>query len=261
MPRKHRSTSTNIHESFSDIALLMLATFVFLLVTIMITSKLAEENQLPRLKASVADLEKRIKETEAINRRLLNDIDTMANMSVESQMEAALEAVGLGKSSNRRKDFDLFVKGLKDLPGNSLHLMVDATGSMHGATTFLIPVLRVVVIRSGKRLEAITWFSDGTAATYQGTMGSMFDNLMSGAPFVGSEETIGRAFRYAASHAPIPDAYVLIGDEPSDDRIYYSDIPSPVFTIPIGKSNADTLFAYEKLARETKGKMMQLVFQ
>ena len=261
MPRKHRSTSTNIHESFSDIALLMLATFVFLLVTIMITSKLAEENQLPRLKASVADLEKRIKETEAINRRLLNDIDTMANMSVESQMEAALEAVGLGKSSNRRKDFDLFVKGLKDLPGNSLHLMVDATGSMHGATTFLIPVLRVVVIRSGKRLEAITWFSDGTAATYQGTMGSMFDNLMSGAPFVGSEETIGRAFRYAVSHAPIPDAYVLIGDEPSDDRIYYSDIPSPVFTIPIGKSNADTLFAYEKLARETKGKMMQLVFQ
>ena len=185
----------------------------------------------------------------------------MANMSVESQMEAALEAVGLGKSSNRRKDFDLFVKGLKDLPGNSLHLMVDATGSMHGATTFLIPVLRVVVIRSGKRLEAITWFSDGTAATYQGTMGSMFDNLMSGAPFVGSEETIGRAFRYAVSHAPIPDAYVLIGDEPSDDRIYYSDIPSPVFTIPIGKSNADTLFAYEKLARETKGKMMQLVFQ
>ena len=56
MARKHRSSSTNIHESFSDIALLMLATFVFLLVTIMITSKLAEENQLPRLKASVAEL-------------------------------------------------------------------------------------------------------------------------------------------------------------------------------------------------------------
>ena len=132
MPRKHRSSTTNIHESFSDIALLMLATFVFLLVTIMITSKLAEENQLPRLKASVAELEERIKKTEAINQRLLNDIDTMANMSVDSQMEASLEAVGLGKSSNRRKDFDLFVKGLKDLPGNTLHLMVDATGSMHG---------------------------------------------------------------------------------------------------------------------------------
>ena len=261
MPRKHRASTTNIHESFSDIALLMLATFVFLLVTIMITSKLAEENQLPRLKASVAELQDRIKKTEAINQRLLNDIDTMANMSVESQMEASLEAVGLGKSSNRRKDFDLFVKGLKDLPGNSLHLMVDATGSMHGAATFLIPVLRVIVIRSGKRMDAITWFSDGTAATYQGTMGSMFDNLMSGAPFVGSEETIGRAFRYAASHAPVPDAYLLIGDEPSDDRIYYSDIPSPVFTIPIGNSNADTLFAYEKLAHETGGKMLQMIFQ
>lgn len=261
MARKHRSSSTNIHESFSDIALLMLATFIFLLVTIMITSKLAEENQLPRLKASVAELQERVAKAEATNRRLLGDLDTMANMSVESQMESALEAVGLGKSSKRRKDFDLFIEGLKELPGSSLHLMVDATGSMHGAAHFLIPVLRVIVIRSGKSLDAVTWFSDGTAATYQGTMGSMFDNLMSGAPFVGSEETIGRAFRYAVSHAPIPDAYVLIGDEPSDDRIYYSDIPSPVFTIPIGKTNADTLFAYEKLAKQTRGKMLQLIFQ
>ena len=261
MARKHRSSSTNIHESFSDIALLMLATFVFLLVTIMITSKLAEENQLPQLKASVAELEERVQKAETENRRLLGNMDTMANMSVESQMESALEAVDLGKSSKRRKDFDLFVKGLKELPGQTLHLMVDATGSMHGSTTFLIPVLRVIVIRSGKRMDAITWFSDGTAATYQGTMGSMFDNLMSGAPFVGSEETIGKAFRYAAKHAPAPGAYVLIGDEPSEDRVHYSGIPSPVFTIPIGKTNADTLFAYGKLAKETKGKMLQLVFQ
>ena len=92
-------------------------------------------------------------------------------------------------------------------------------------------------------------------------MGSMFDNLMSGAPFVGSEETIGKAFRHAVREAPIPGAYILIGDEPSDDRIYYSDIPAPVFTIPIGKTNADTLFAYEKLAKQTKGKMLQMVFQ
>lgn len=261
MAKKHRSSSTNIHESFSDIALLMLATFVFLLVTIMITSKLAEENQLPQLKASVAELEERIKRAETENRRLLGDLDSMANMSVESQMEAALEAVDLGKSSKRRKDFDLFVKGLKEIPGDSIHLMVDATGSMHGAANFLIPVLRVIVIRTGKKMDAITWFSDGTAATYQGSVGSMFDNLMSGAPFVGSEETIGRAFRYAVSHAPVPGAYILIGDEPSDDRIYYSDIPRPVFTIPIGKTNADTLYAYEKLARETRGKMLQLVFQ
>jgi len=261
MPRKHRASSTNIHESFSDIALLMLATFIFLLVTIMITSKLAEENQLPQLKASVSDLQEKLKKAEADKQRLLNDIDSLAAMSVESQMETSLQAVGLGKSSNRRKDFDLFIKGLTELPGDTLHLMVDATGSMHGATTFLIPVLRIIVIRSGKRIDAITWFSDGNAATYQGTLGSMFDNLMSGAPFVGSEETIGRAFRYAASHAPVPGAYLLIGDEPSDDRIYYSEIPSPVFTIPIGKTNADTLYAYEMLAKETKGKMLQMVFQ
>jgi hypothetical protein len=261
MARKHRSSPPNIHESFSDIALLMLATFIFLLVTIMITSKLAEDNQLPRLKASVEDLQKRVEKAESENRRLLGNMESMVNMSVDSQMETALEAVGLGKSSNRRKDFDLFVKGLKKLPGNSLHLMVDATGSMHGATTFLIPVLRVIVIRSGKRMDAITWFSDGNAATYQGTMGSMFDNLMNGAPFVGSEETIGKAFRYAAREAATPGAYILIGDEPSDDRIHYFDIPAPVFTIPIGTTNADALFAYQKLADQTQGKMLQLVFQ
>ena len=261
MARKKRSSSTNIHESFSDIALLMLATFVFLLVTIMITSKLAEENQLPQLKASVVDLQKKLQTAESTNRRLLGDMDNMVNMSVESQMEHTLEAVGLGKNNKKRKDFDLFVKGLKDIPGNSLHLMVDATGSMHGATTFLIPVLRIIVIRSGKRLDAITWFSDGTAATYHGSMGAMFDNLMSGAPFIGSEETIGRAFRHAAREAPAPGAYLLIGDEPSDDRIHYMEIPSPVFTIPIGKQNPETVWAYQKLADETKGKMLQLVFQ
>lgn len=261
MARKQRSSSTNIHESFSDIALLMLATFIFLLVTIMITSKLAEENQLPQLKASVSELQQKLEQAQSTNRRLLGDLDSMANMTVESQMEHSLEAVGLGKNSKNRKDFDLFVKGLKDIPGESLHLMVDGTGSMHGATTFLIPVLRVIVIRSGKRLDAITWFSDGTAATYKGSMGSMFDNLMSGAPFVGSEETIGKAFRHAVREAPTPGAYILIGDEPSDDRIHSFDIPSPVFTIPIGKQNPDTLWAYEKLANETGGKMLQLVFQ
>ncbi|WP_455208311.1 hypothetical protein [Kaarinaea lacus] len=261
MARKQRSSSTNIHESFSDIALLMLATFVFLLVTIMITSKLAEENQLPQLKASVSELQKKLENAESINRRLLGDMDSMVNMTVESQMEHSLEAVGLGKNSKNRKDFDLFVKGLKDIPGESLHLMVDGTGSMHGATTFLIPVLRIIVIRSGKRLDAITWFSDGTAATYRGTMGSMFDNLMSGAPFIGSEETIGKAFRHAVREAPRPGAYLLIGDEPSDDKIHPYEIPSPVFTIPIGKQNPDTIWAYQKLADETGGKMLQLVFQ
>jgi len=258
MARKHRSSPPNIHESFSDIALLMLATFVFLLVTIMITSRLAEQNQLPLLKASVSDLQQQLKQAELENQRLLANLDGMANMTVESQMETALQAVGLGKNSKNRKDFDLFVKGLNDLPGKSLHLMIDATGSMHGVTTFLIPVLRVIVIRSGKQLDALTWFSDGKNETYTGTMGGMFDKLMDGAPFVGSEETIGKAFRHAAKNAPTPGAYLLIGDEPSADRIHYFDIPSPVYTIPIGKQNPETLWAYRTLAEKTHGKMLQI---
>ena len=78
----------------------------------------------------------------------------MAGMGTESQIERVIAAAGVGK-----KDFDLFVKGLKDLPGDDMHLMVDATGSMHGAVTFLVPILRAIVIRSGKKLSAVTWFS------------------------------------------------------------------------------------------------------
>jgi hypothetical protein len=258
MKKKYRSSPPNIHESFSDIALLMLATFVFLLVTIMITSKMAEENQLPQLKRNVAELTKALAKAEQQNRNLLSHMDQLATMSPEVQMEHALEAAGLGKNNKNRKDFDVFVKGLKDIPGDSLHLMVDATGSMHGVTTFIIPILRVIVIRSGKRLDAITWFSDGKSETYRGSMGSMFDNLMDGAPFIGSEETIGRAFRDAARNAPAPGAYLLIGDEPSRDRIHYFYIPAPVFTLPLGKNNPETTYAYQKLAEETGGKMLQL---
>ena len=258
MPRKRKSATPNIHESFSDIALLMLATFVFLLVTIMITSKLAEQNQLPILKKNVSELKKQLEKSQEINRQLTANMDNIASMTVESQMEQALVAAGFGKQGKKRKDFDLFVDGLKNLPGNSIHLMVDATGSMHGVTSFIIPILRVIVIRSNKKLDAITWFSDNRSETYQGSMGSMFDNLMNGAPFMGSEETIGRAFRDAAKAAPNPGAYILIGDEPSSDRIHYFHIPSPVFTIPLGHSNPDTTWAYETLSKETGGKVLKL---
>ena len=258
MKKTRRSSPPNIHESFSDMALLMLATFVFLLVTIMITSKLAEQNQLPQLKQDVATLSKALEQAEQKNRNLMSNMDKLVTVSMAAQMEQALETAGFEQNSKNRKDLDLFVQGLKDLPGHSIHLMVDATGSMHGVTTFIIPILRVIIIRSGKRLDAITWFSDGKSETYQGSMGSMFDNLMNGAPFIGSDETIGRAFRDAARNAPIPGAYLLIGDEPSTDRIHYFNIPSPVFTVPLGKDNPETTYAYQKLADETKGKMLQL---
>ena len=188
--------------------------------------------------------------------RLMNSLDALAGMSADSQMEQALAAVGLASGKNH-KDFDVFIKGLRELPGDSLHLMVDATGSMHGASNFVIPVLRVIVIRSGKRLDALTWFSDHRAETYQGSMGTMLDQLIEGAPFTGAEETIGHAFKYAAA----PSAYLLIGDEPPSDRIVYFNIPSPVFTLPIGKDNPDTNWHYKTLAEKTGGKMLHMEFQ
>lgn len=257
MRRKHRSSPPNTYEMFSDISLLMLATFIFLLVTILITSRMAEQYQTPKLEREVSELQKELKKSESDRKRLMSDLDSMAGMSTDAQMNQALAAAGLDSGKNR-KDFDLFIQGLRKIPGKTLHLMVDATGSMHGVSNFLIPILRVIVIRSGKHLDAITWFSDGKAETYHGTMGDMFDRLMEGAPFIGSDETIGYGFEYAAKHAPKPGAYLLIGDEPPTDNIVYFNIPSPVFTLPIGRDNPDTNWHFEKLADETGGKMLHI---
>jgi len=257
MRRKHRSSPPNIYEMFSDIALLMLATFIFLLVTILITSRMAEQYQTPKLKSAIKELQADLEKSRAEHDRLMADLDTMAGMSTESQMDRALAAAGL-ESGKNRKDFNLFIKGLRDIPGRSLHLMVDATGSMHGVSNFLIPILRVIVIRSGKQLDAVTWFSDGKVETYQGTMGDMFDHLMQGAPFIGADETMGHAFRYVEENSPAPGAYLVIGDEPPSDNVVYFNIPSPVYTLPIGKNDPDTQWHYQKLADETGGKMLRL---
>ncbi len=256
MKERRRVGPTNIFEIFSDVAMLMLTTFVFLLVTILITSRVAEQYQVPKLKQDLSNAQQDLAESAKDYERLLSELGELASMGTESQIDQILKTAGIGK-----KDFDLFVEGLKDVPGRDIHLVVDATGSMHGAVTFLIPVLRAIVVRSGKELSAMTWFADGQAGTGSGTMGEMFDQLMQGAPFAGANETIGDAFTKAARNAPAPGAYILIGDEPSDDRIYYRAIPSPVFTLPIGKSNPNTEWQYQQLAEKTGGKMLRLHFQ
>lgn len=260
MKYQRRAGESNVHESFSDMALLMLATFVFLLVVILITSRLQQEVEVPRLKKEVAELKEELKQKESETSRLYSELDEMAGMGTDAQIEKVLQAVGLDSATGRH-DFDVFVRGLKDIPGKDIHLVIDATGSMHGAATFLVPLLRVIVIRSGKELSALTWFADGNADTYQGTMGEILDSFMSGAPFMGNNETIGDAFTKAAKNAPKPGAYVLLGDEPSDDRIYYLNIPAPVFTIPIGQSDPGTKVEYQTLADKTHGKMLQLTFK
>lgn len=260
MKIRHRSSGVNIFESFSDVALLMLATFIFLLVTILITSRMAEEYELPRLKKEVEELRSQLAATSTEKSRLTQELGDMAGMATEVQMERVLRKASLDQGQGR-KDFEIFIEGLKNLPGEDLHLIVDATGSMHGVSTFLIPILRVVVIRSGKHLDAITWFSDNKAETYTGSMGEMFDQLMNGAPFIGANETIGDALHKAADNSRTPGAYLLLGDEPSDDHIFYSDVPAPVFTLPIGRTNPSTIWEYKTLAEHTDGKMLHLVFK
>ena len=256
MSKKSRSTYTNIYESFSDVSLLMLTTFIFLMVTILLTSRMAQEYEVPRLKKEIQKLKNELASAQIDKQRIAGHMDELSMMAESNPMERIIETATFG-----RKDFDVFIKGLKNLPGKDLHLVIDASGSMHGLTSFLIPVLRTIVVRSKKHLSALTWYSDGEAETYTGTMGAMFDALMSGAPFGGNLETIGKAFRAAKRNAPAPGAYLLVGDEPSNDKINYSGIPSPVFTLPLGQSDYETTQNFKEIADKTGGRMLHLDFK
>lgn len=250
------SSAADNFQIFTDMALMMLGTFIFLLVLFVMTSTVAEQQQVPKLTKEVKAMEREIKELQGENERLLAELGDLSGMGVETQIDRILEQSGVGK-----KDFELFVEGLHRIPGKDLHLVIDATGSMHGVATFLVPILKAIVIRSGKEVSAISWFSDGTVGTYTGSMGEMLDQLMQGAPFSGPNETIGDAFTQAAKNAPAPGAYMLIGDEPSDDRIFYRKIPAPVFTLPLGTENVGTQEEYKSLAERTGGQMLHLKFQ
>jgi hypothetical protein len=260
MMLRRRPKDSNFYIILTDISFSILITFIFLLVVILITSRTQQTVEYPRIKKENAAMKQQLEELEQDNQRLYSELGDVGDGGSEAQLEEVLQAVGLNNAKGR-KDFDLFVKGLNAIPGQDIHLVIDATGSMHGVSGFLVPLLRVIVARSHKEVSAITWFSDNKADTYQGTMGEMLDSFMKGAPFVGGNETIGDAFFRAEESAPAPGAYVLLGDEPSDDRIYYLDIPAPVFTIPIGRADPNTWHEYNALAEKTHGKLLQLTFQ
>lgn len=241
-------------------ALLMLAAFIFLFALILVNAQLQgggksklDSMELERLQQQLAQLEQR-------NRQLQEEMNELAGADVKEQMDKVLASAGLSKGKGKR-DFDLFIEGLKNLPGSELHLVVDATGSMHGVTTFLIPILRVIAVRSGKHVSAVSWYADKRTGTYTGSMGAMFDNLMQNAPFVGSDETIGHAFREIAQTSAVPSAYMLIGDEPPTDVVGYLEIPAPVFTLPLGRNDSGTIYAYKTMAEKTGGKMLKLKFE
>jgi len=274
--RRQPQQDNSFYEIFSDMALLMLAAFIFLFALILINAQLQGSRHDPVSEREVASLKEKLADTEQQNRKLQQDLNNVASVDAQGQLDnlqALLDGQDMQQQVDKvmlsaqmatgkgRKDFDMFVKGLRNLPGKDLHIVVDATGSMHGVTTFLIPVLRLIAIRSGKHLSALTWYANRKEGTFNGSMAEMFDKLMADAPFIGMDETIGHAFHHIATASPIPGAYLLIGDEPPTDRVLYHEIPAPVFTLPLGTSTGNTKYAFQKMADETGGQMLELKFQ
>ncbi|MBN4076741.1 hypothetical protein JYT48_00530 [Mariprofundus ferrooxydans] len=260
MRRRNNQESVSIYEVFSDMALLMLATFIFLLVMILLVSKMQGGGESENSRQQIAELEDALAKFKARNVELMQEMNSLIGSDSEKQMDKVLALAGFGEGKGR-KDFELMVKGLRALPGKDLHLMVDATGSMHGVTSFLIPVLRVIAIRSGKHLSAVTWYADMKSNTFTGSMGEMFDKLMQEAPFVGAEETVGHAFDAVSKHSPVPGAYLLIGDEAPTDTVHYHAIRAPVFTLPLGSSDTSTRVSFQKIADISGGRMLELRFR
>lgn len=254
MSRRRQSASTSIYEIFSDMAMLMLGTFIFLFVLLLLGFRFSQAEQVPNLREEIEELKTQLEAARSAEESMQRDLKRMVEN--DDQFERLLAGASVGK-----KDFELFVKGLRDIPGESIHLVVDASGSMHGISSFLVPILRHIILRADKRLDALTWFVDDRAETYTGTMAEMLDQLVNDAPFAGNQETIGAAFRSAARNAPPPGAYMLIGDEPSVDKVYYPGIPSPVFTLPFGRHEPTTEAAYREIAEQTGGRMLMLDFK
>ncbi len=274
--RRQPKEDNSFYEIFSDMALLMLAAFIFLFALILINAQLQGSKSDPVSERELASLKDKLADTEQKNLKLQQEINNLASVNAQEQLgnlQALMDGQDVQQQVDKvmlsaqmatgkgRKDFDLFVKGLRNLPGKDLHIVVDATGSMHGVTTFLIPVLRLIAIRSGKHLSALTWYANRKEGTYTGSMAEMFDDLMADAPFVGMDETVGHAFHHIVTTSPIPGAYLLIGDEPPTDRVLYHEIPAPVFTLPLGTSTGNTKYAFQKMADKTGGKMLELKFQ
>jgi len=260
MRSRREQDISSIYEVFSDMALLMLAAFIFLFSMFLLVSKAQDSGESMKTKAQIEGLEKELAAAKARNLELLQEMNNVVGTDSQEQMNKVLTAAGLGQGQGR-KDFEMMIEGLRSLPGKDLHLVIDATGSMHGVTAFLIPVLRVIAIRSGKHLSGITWYADNRLGTYSGTMGEMFDYLMQSAPFIGNEETIGHTFDVLTKVAHIPSAYMLIGDEPSTDKIHYHAIQAPVFTLPLGNSDTSTKVQFQKIADISGGRMLELKFR
>ncbi len=253
---RHRESSESIFEVFSDMALLMLAAFVFMFALVLIYSQGMSSGNSKETLAQVEKLKQDLAAANARNAQLQDELNQVAGNDVQQQIQRVLKSAGLGSGKGKR-DFDLFISGLKKLPGRDLHMVVDATGSMHGVTAFLIPVLRVIALRSGKRISAVSWFADRRIGTFHGTTGEMFDQLLQNAPFVGSDETIGYTFEMLRQQQQ-PGAYMLIGDEPPTDKVHYQSIPAPVFTLPLAINDSDTEVAFQNIAKFTGGKMLKL---
>lgn len=217
-----------------------------------------QADQVQDLQQALAAASQDQSETETLRRevqRLQAELKKGIPPLPESYVDQARQSFGLGKH-----DLDLFIDGLRHLPGKDLHLVVDATGSMHSVKFLLRVLLMAIVTKSGKDITGLTWYANGQAKTYHGSQAQMFDMMFSGAPFSGDLETLKHGFDTAVANTRTPpSAFLVLGDEPSNDGLP-ATTPSPIFSMPIG-DDPQLLQEFEVLAEMNGGKMLKMRLQ
>src|SRR3569832_474311 len=146
MAKKKQTESSiyDIYKSFSDLAMMTLGLIIFLFAIIVMTMQLPQNNEVVKLKEEMAKKQEQMQASQADKEQLKKDMDKVVVTDPGKATESILQSAQVG-----RKDYKLFIEGLKQLPGKDLHLVIDATGSMHGVTGFFFFFLRLFVARLG----------------------------------------------------------------------------------------------------------------
>ncbi len=157
----------------------------------------------------------------------------------------------------KRKDYQRMKKALCAISGNSVHGVIDASGSMDAYKHFLLPITMQIMDECDKTLTGITWY--GNKREVRDSVNdskALFDEINRGGPPLGGHEAPSWALSYAARKFK-PDVLFLLTDEESSDGTRPQTHGIPVFGVAIGPDD-DCANDVRAIIRHTGGAMMRI---
>ncbi|MBU1017853.1 VWA domain-containing protein [Patescibacteria group bacterium] len=157
----------------------------------------------------------------------------------------------------KRKDYQRVKGALCAISGNSVHGVIDASGSMDMYKHFLLPITMQILDECDKTFTGITWYGNkGQVQDSVADPKTLFDEISKGGPPLGSWEAPSWALNHAANKFK-PDVLFLLTDEGSSDGTRPHTHGIPVFGVAIGPDD-DCVQDVRAITRHTGGAMMRI---